>query len=108
MSKGVWFLDVGRFSVGYGIGLLSYVVLALEFDFYIWLLLNVTLEAEGICICNSKQVPVYIAEITPKNLRGGFTAVNQVIQNRKSKVQQFAQHYVQHAHAALLIGNWVD
>ncbi|KAG5541313.1 hypothetical protein RHGRI_021222 [Rhododendron griersonianum] len=60
MSKGVWFLDVGRFSVGYGIGLLSYVVLALEFDFYIWLLLNVTLEAEGICICNSKQLMICI------------------------------------------------
>lgn len=106
MSKGAWLLDLGRFLVGYGIGLLSYVVQALEFDFYIWLLLNVTLEAEGICICYSKQVPVYIAEITPKNLRGGFTAVNQVIQNRKSKVQQFA--HVQHAHAPLLIGNWVD
>lgn len=26
----------------------------------------------------AKQVPVYIAEITPKNLRGGFTTVNQV------------------------------
>lgn len=24
------------------------------------------------------QVPVYIAEITPKNLRGGFTTVHQV------------------------------
>lgn len=27
-------------------------------------------------VCN--QVPVYIAEITPKNLRGGFTNVHQV------------------------------
>ncbi|KAI8547850.1 hypothetical protein RHMOL_Rhmol07G0227600 [Rhododendron molle] len=79
LAKGAWLLDLGRFLVGYGIGLLSYVVQALEFDFYIWLLLNVTLEAEGICICNSKQVPVYIAEITPKNLRGGFTAVNQLM-----------------------------
>lgn len=25
-----------------------------------------------------KQVPVYIAEITPKNLRGRFTSANQV------------------------------
>lgn len=70
-------LDLGRFSLGYGIGLLSYVVHALEFDFYISLLLNVTLK--GICICNCKQVPIYIAEITPKNLRGGFTTVNQVL-----------------------------
>ncbi|KAL1811802.1 hypothetical protein ACET3Z_021867 [Daucus carota] len=46
-SKGPWWLDCGRLSIGYGVGLLSYVV------------------------------PVYIAEITPKNLRGAFTTVNQ-------------------------------
>ncbi|XP_058090507.1 sugar transporter ERD6-like 5 isoform X2 [Magnolia sinica] len=48
-SKAAWLLNLGRLSVGYGIGLLSYVV------------------------------PVYIAEITPKNLRGGFTTVNQLM-----------------------------
>ncbi|GJZ65886.1 sugar transporter ERD6-like protein 5 [Tanacetum coccineum] len=42
-----WLLDAGRLSIGYGIGVLSYVV------------------------------PVYIAEITPQNLRGAFTTVNQ-------------------------------
>ncbi|TXG65651.1 hypothetical protein EZV62_006926 [Acer yangbiense] len=46
-SKVSWWLDLGRLLVGYGMGLLSYVV------------------------------PVYIAEITPKNLRGGFTTVHQ-------------------------------
>ncbi|KAH7846125.1 hypothetical protein Vadar_010273 [Vaccinium darrowii] len=49
ISKGALLLDLGRFSLGYGIGLLSYVV------------------------------PIYIAEITPKNLRGGFTTVNQLM-----------------------------
>ncbi|KAH9688748.1 Sugar transporter ERD6-like 5 [Citrus sinensis] len=44
-----WWLDLGRLLVGYGMGLLSYVV------------------------------PVYIAEITPKNLRGGFTTVHQLM-----------------------------
>lgn len=29
----------------------------------------------------TKQVPVYIAEITPKNLRGGFATTHQVKQN---------------------------
>ncbi|XP_019051468.1 PREDICTED: sugar transporter ERD6-like 5 [Nelumbo nucifera] len=48
-SKDVWWLDIGRLSMGYGIGLLSYVV------------------------------PVYIAEITPKNIRGAFTTVNQLM-----------------------------
>ncbi|KAL5136015.1 Sugar transporter ERD6-like 5 [Glycine soja] len=42
-----WWLYVGRLFVGCGMGLLSYVV------------------------------PIYIAEITPKNLRGGFTTVHQ-------------------------------
>ncbi|KAJ6821432.1 sugar transporter ERD6-like 5 [Iris pallida] len=48
-SKDIWWLDLGRLLVGYGIGLLSYVV------------------------------PVYIAEITPKDLRGGLATVNQLL-----------------------------
>ncbi|XP_062104414.1 sugar transporter ERD6-like 5 [Humulus lupulus] len=48
-SKNAWWLDLGRLSLGIGIGLLSYVV------------------------------PVYIAEITPKDLRGGFTAASQLV-----------------------------
>ncbi|XP_062084660.1 sugar transporter ERD6-like 5 isoform X2 [Humulus lupulus] len=48
-AKVAWWLDLGRFLVGCGMGLLSYVV------------------------------PVYIAEITPKNLRGGFTTVHQLM-----------------------------
>ncbi|XP_033147741.1 sugar transporter ERD6-like 9 [Brassica rapa] len=46
----IW-LDFGRFFVGTGVGLASYVV------------------------------PVYIAEITPKNVRGTFTFSNQLLQN---------------------------
>ncbi|XP_068659705.1 sugar transporter ERD6-like 16 [Aristolochia californica] len=42
-------LDIGRFCLGYGIGVLSYVV------------------------------PVFIAEIAPKHLRGGLTTVNQLM-----------------------------
>lgn len=48
-SKVAWWLYAGRLLVGCGIGLLSYVV------------------------------PVYVAEITPKNLRGGFTTVHQLM-----------------------------
>ncbi|CAK9167481.1 unnamed protein product [Ilex paraguariensis] len=51
-AKGSWWLNLGRLSIGYGIGLLSYVVIA---------------------------VPVYIAEITPKDLRGAFAATNQLM-----------------------------
>ncbi|XP_076955300.1 sugar transporter ERD6-like 5 isoform X2 [Bidens hawaiensis] len=48
-SQVSWLLDTGRLFIGYGIGVTSYVV------------------------------PVYIAEITPKNLRGAFTYVNQLM-----------------------------
>ncbi|ONK62898.1 uncharacterized protein A4U43_C07F9270 [Asparagus officinalis] len=47
--KDSWLLNLGRLSVGFGIGLVSYVV------------------------------PIYIAEITTKDLRGGFTTVNQLL-----------------------------
>ncbi|ONM30920.1 sugar transporter ERD6-like 5-like isoform X1 [Zea mays] len=46
-SQSYWWLDIGRVLIGCGIGILSYVV------------------------------PVYISEITPKDLRGGFATVNQ-------------------------------
>ncbi|XP_010912097.1 sugar transporter ERD6-like 5 isoform X1 [Elaeis guineensis] len=49
LTKELWWLDLGRLLIGFGIGLLSYVV------------------------------PVYIAEITPKNIRGGFGSVNQLM-----------------------------
>ncbi|KAF8017946.1 hypothetical protein BT93_H2989 [Corymbia citriodora subsp. variegata] len=48
-AKGTWWLDAGRLLMGCGIGLLSYVV------------------------------PVYIAEITPKNVRGVYTSLNQLM-----------------------------
>ncbi|RYR52526.1 hypothetical protein Ahy_A06g027434 isoform B [Arachis hypogaea] len=48
-SNVAWWLYIGRLLVGCGMGLLSYVV------------------------------PVYVAEVTPKNLRGGFTTVHQLM-----------------------------
>uniref|UniRef100_A0A2N9HXH7 Major facilitator superfamily (MFS) profile domain-containing protein n=1 Tax=Fagus sylvatica TaxID=28930 RepID=A0A2N9HXH7_FAGSY len=48
-AKNAWLLDLGRLSMGIGVGILCYVV------------------------------PVYIAEITPKNLRGLFTSANQLM-----------------------------
>ncbi|XP_008450688.3 sugar transporter ERD6-like 5 isoform X2 [Cucumis melo] len=48
-SKAVWWLDIGRLLVGFGMGVISYVV------------------------------PVFIAEITPKELRGAFTTVHQLM-----------------------------
>ncbi|KAM0954280.1 putative major facilitator, sugar transporter, major facilitator superfamily [Dioscorea sansibarensis] len=47
-AEGALLLDIGRISTGYGIGILSYVV------------------------------PIFIAEIAPKNLRGGLTTLNQL------------------------------
>ncbi|TXG69114.1 hypothetical protein EZV62_004049 [Acer yangbiense] len=48
-SKDALSLDLGRFSLGIGIGINNYVV------------------------------PVYISEITPKSIRGAFTAANQLL-----------------------------
>ncbi|KAM3704999.1 hypothetical protein ACJW31_03G047900 [Castanea mollissima] len=49
LAEDVWWLDLGRFLVGCGIGVLSYVV------------------------------PVYISEITPKNVRGAFTSLSELM-----------------------------
>ncbi|KAH9683156.1 Sugar transporter ERD6-like 16 [Citrus sinensis] len=48
-SNGSLLLDIGRFSTGYGIGVFSYVV------------------------------PIFIAEIAPRNLRGLLTTLNQLL-----------------------------
>jgi SP family sugar porter-like MFS transporter len=48
-AQGAVSLDFGRFCTGFGVGVFSYVV------------------------------PVFIAEIAPKALRGGLTTLNQVI-----------------------------
>ncbi|KAJ0737479.1 putative major facilitator, sugar transporter, major facilitator superfamily [Helianthus annuus] len=48
-TMGSLLLDMGRFFTGYGIGIFSFVV------------------------------PIYIAEIAPKNLRGGLTTLNQLM-----------------------------
>ncbi|XP_050366008.1 sugar transporter ERD6-like 7 [Argentina anserina] len=48
-AESVWPLDIGRLAKGYGMGAFSYVV------------------------------PIFIAEIAPKNLRGRLTAVNQLM-----------------------------
>ncbi|KAF7804791.1 sugar transporter ERD6-like 7 [Senna tora] len=52
-SKGPWPLDIGRLATGYGMGVFSYVI----FD--------------------DNKVPVFIAEIAPKDLRGRLTTLNQ-------------------------------
>ncbi|XWS46747.1 hypothetical protein CRYUN_Cryun14cG0094600 [Craigia yunnanensis] len=48
-SKGTLLLDIGRFLSGYGIGIFAYVV------------------------------PIYVAEIAPKDLRGGLATLNQLM-----------------------------
>ncbi|XP_038715690.1 sugar transporter ESL1-like isoform X3 [Tripterygium wilfordii] len=60
-AKGAWWLDIGRLSLGFGIGLITYVV------------------------------PVYVAEITPTNLRGTFTSANQAKLGREKEFQAALQ-----------------
>ncbi|GLT90378.1 hypothetical protein SLE2022_083130 [Rubroshorea leprosula] len=56
LSKNILWLDLGRFLVGCGIGLLSY------------------------------MVPVYVAEITSKDVRGSFTSLHQLMTSIGSAV----------------------
>ncbi|MFS8030544.1 putative major facilitator, sugar transporter, major facilitator superfamily [Helianthus anomalus] len=56
-SMGSLLLDAGRFFTGYGIGIFSYVV------------------------------PIYIAEISPKNLRGALTTLNQAKVGREAEFE---------------------
>ncbi|XP_048325020.2 sugar transporter ESL1 isoform X2 [Ziziphus jujuba] len=55
-AKNAWWLDFGRLLLGFAYALLHYVVVAIQ-----------------------RQIPVYIAEITPKGLRGRFTSANQLM-----------------------------
>ncbi|KAJ6334808.1 hypothetical protein OIU78_011632 [Salix suchowensis] len=60
-AQGVLALDLGRLATGYGMGIFSYVV------------------------------PVFIAEISPKNLRGALTTTNQAKRGREEEFQTALQ-----------------
>ncbi|CAF2144317.1 hypothetical protein HID58_007487 [Brassica napus] len=71
-AKDVLWLNIGRFSSGIGLGLISYVV------------------------------PVYIAEITPKHVRGTFTFSNQLLQNCGLAMVYFCGNFINWRMMALL------
>nr|VDC92453.1 unnamed protein product [Brassica rapa] len=71
-AKNVLWLHFGRISSGIGIGLISYVV------------------------------PVYIAEITPKHVRGTFTFSNQLLQNAGLAMVYFLGNFISWRMMALL------
>ncbi|KAJ4888018.1 Sugar transporter ERD6-like 18 [Raphanus sativus] len=71
-AKNVLWLNFGRISSGIGIGLISYVV------------------------------PVYIAEITPKQIRGTFTFLNQLLQNSGLAMVFFFGNFISWRKMALL------
>ncbi|KAH9688762.1 Sugar transporter ERD6-like 5 [Citrus sinensis] len=71
-----WSLYLGRFSLGIGLVLMAYVVS----DVNNFVVAEFMCEAsDSICIIVARQIPVYIAEITPKNIRGAFTAAFQFL-----------------------------
>ncbi|KAG2284028.1 hypothetical protein Bca52824_055248 [Brassica carinata] len=71
-AKDVLWLNIGRFSSGIGLGLISYVV------------------------------PVYVAEITPKHVRGTFTFSNQLLQNCGLAMVYFCGNFINWRMMALL------
>ena len=101
-SQGAWSLDLGRLLIGCGVGVLSYVVIAVvaSCNFKIYVSLLIHMLAKDVSSIK-KQVPVYIAEITPKNLRGGFTAVNQVFHKIRTIISLQIVLDLQHTHLYL-------
>jgi SP family facilitated glucose transporter-like MFS transporter 8 len=76
--QGAFSLDMGRFFTGYGIGIFSYAVnrfhLRIVLIFYDDINFKMFTPFSNV----DRQVPIFIAEIAPKNLRGGLTTLNQV------------------------------
>uniref|UniRef100_A0A1J3IE36 Sugar transporter ERD6-like 12 n=1 Tax=Noccaea caerulescens TaxID=107243 RepID=A0A1J3IE36_NOCCA len=71
-AKNIIWLDTGRLFVGIGAGLISYVV------------------------------PVYVAEITPKHVRGAFTFSNQLLQNCGIAIAYYFGNYLSWRTLALI------
>ena len=85
--KGALALDIGRLATGYGMGVFSYVVWSsLLFQHLFLVCLFICATNYGLLVDNDfdavveydGKVPVFIAEISPKNLRGALTTLNQV------------------------------
>lgn len=76
IAQGAILLDIGRFATGYGMGVFSYVVdrCSLIQNCAFMVLVKIFVQCFQIC----SKVPVFIAEIAPKDLRGALTTLNQV------------------------------
>ncbi|CAN1176328.1 Sugar transporter ERD6-like 16 [Linum perenne] len=74
IEKGAVALDIGRLATGYGMGVFSYVVGNPVFVFFICLSNCFNPDDD-----DDDQVPVFISEIAPKNLRGALATLNQVM-----------------------------
>ncbi|XP_010421638.1 PREDICTED: sugar transporter ERD6-like 18 isoform X1 [Camelina sativa] len=72
LAKDAMWLNIGRISSGIGLGLISYVV------------------------------PVYIAEVSPKHVRGTFTFTNQILQNCGLAMVYFSGNYINWRTLALI------
>ncbi|WCJ43223.1 Major facilitator superfamily protein [Euphorbia peplus] len=71
-AQSAWLLDLGRLFTGCGVGLLSFVI------------------------------PVYISEITPKNLRGGFAALHMLVLSIGTAVTYFVGAVISWRNLALI------
>ncbi|XP_010485981.1 PREDICTED: sugar transporter ERD6-like 12 isoform X1 [Camelina sativa] len=80
LAKDIIWLDMGRILVGIGVGLVSYVI------------------------------PVYVAEITPKHVRGAFTFSNQLMQNFGIAIVYYFGNFVSWRTLALIgsIPCWIQ
>ncbi|KAI8574585.1 hypothetical protein RHMOL_Rhmol01G0365900 [Rhododendron molle] len=81
-AEGALALDIGRLATGYGMGAFSYVVHSLSSCSNSFRVIRNKQATFFYTLNNTvmdNKVPVFIAEIAPKNLRGGLTTLNQVM-----------------------------
>lgn len=76
--QGAFSLDIGRVFTGYGIGVFSYVVNLFNQRMVLIHYDDINFKMFTPFSNVDQQVPIFIAEIAPKNLRGGLTTLNQV------------------------------
>ena len=78
-AKDYWWLDFGRLATGFGVGLISYVVSVVWCVGHISVTYSCYLSHYLTILAITIQEAVYISEIAPMNIRGGFTSASSVI-----------------------------
>ncbi|XP_019080552.1 sugar transporter ESL1 isoform X2 [Vitis vinifera] len=78
-AKDYWWLDFGRLATGFGVGLISYVVSVVWCVVHISVTYSCYLSHYLTILTITIKAAVYISEIAPTNIRGGFTSASSLM-----------------------------